>query len=168
MNPQGLTKPFYVIGENIHTTRVVLREGKLVTVAPDGRESVRYVTAGGETRYLPILDEFKTRADYIEGKVKHVMVAVRAGMSGVEPIASEAILYLRNMVDKQIKAGADYLDLNVDELSWNREEQKAAMDWLVRTVEPMSPVPLSIDSSRPGDSPHPASKPVAAWRASRC
>lgn len=138
---------FQIIGENIHTTRVVLREGKLVAIAPDGRESVRYVTSTGETRYLPISEEIKSRQDYQEGKVKHVMIAVRAAMSGVEPDASEALSYLRAMVDKQIRAGADYLDLNVDEISWNREEQKAAMAWLVRAIEPMSAVPLSIDSS---------------------
>jgi cobalamin-dependent methionine synthase I len=147
MNPQGLNRPFYVIGENIHTTRVVLRGGKLVGTSPDGEEAIRYTTSAGEVRYLPILEEFKSRQDYQDGRVKHVMVAVRAGMSGVEPVAGEALSYLKTMVDRQIKAGADYLDLNVDELSWNREEQKAAMDWLVRALEPLSPVPLSIDSS---------------------
>jgi 5-methyltetrahydrofolate--homocysteine methyltransferase len=147
MNPQGLNRPFYVIGENIHTTRVVLREGRLVVTSPSGEEAVRYTTTGGETRYLPILEEFKSRQDYQEGKVKHVMMAVRAGMCGVEPVASEALTYLRSLMEKQVRAGADFLDLNVDELSWNREEQKAAIDWLVRALEPLSPVPLSIDSS---------------------
>ncbi len=147
MNPQGLNRPFYVIGENIHTTRVVLRGGKLVAASPSGEESVRYSTSSGEVRYLPVLEEFKTRADYQEGKIKHVMMAVRAGMSPDAARAAEAVTYLQSLVDRQVKGGADYLDLNVDELSWDREEQKAAMDWLVRTVEPLSPVPLSIDSS---------------------
>jgi 5-methyltetrahydrofolate--homocysteine methyltransferase len=147
MIPQGLNQPFYVIGENIHTTRVVLREGKRVVTSPSGQEAVRYTTGAGETRYLPIPEEFKTRQDYQEGKVKHVMVAVRAAMSGIESAAGEALIYLRSLVDAQVRAGADYLDLNVDELSWNLTEQKAAMDWLVRALEPLSPVPLSIDSS---------------------
>ena len=147
MNPQGLNRPFYVIGENIHTTRLVLREGKLVVTSPSGQEAVRYTTTAGETRYLPIPEEFKSRQDYQEGKVKHVMVAVRAAMSGVEPAAGEAMTYLRTLVEKQVRAGADFLDLNVDELSWNLDEQKAAMHWLVRAVEPLSIVPLSIDSS---------------------
>jgi 5-methyltetrahydrofolate--homocysteine methyltransferase len=55
--------------------------------------------------------------------------------------------YLRSLVERQVRAGADFLDLNVDELSWNLDEQKAAMHWLVCALEPMSPVPLSIDSS---------------------
>jgi 5-methyltetrahydrofolate--homocysteine methyltransferase len=55
--------------------------------------------------------------------------------------------YLQALVDRQVKAGADFLDLNVDELSWNQDERKAGMRWLVRALEPLSPVPLSIDSS---------------------
>jgi cobalamin-dependent methionine synthase I len=147
MNPNGLNHPFCVIGENIHTTRAVMREGKLVVTSPSGEESVRYTTLAGETRYLAIPEEFKTRQDYQEGRVKHVMVALRAAMSGIERAASEALIYLRTMADKQVRAGADFLDLNVDELSWNRDEQKSAMEWLVRAIEPISPVPLSIDSS---------------------
>src|ERR1022692_4483065 len=127
MNPQGLNQPFTVIGENIHTTRIVLREGRLVVTSPSGQESVRYTTTAGETRYLPIREEFKTRQDYQEGKVKHVMVAVQAAMSGAEPDRVEALTYLRALVDRQVRAGADFLDLNVDEVSWNPEERKAAM-----------------------------------------
>jgi 5-methyltetrahydrofolate--homocysteine methyltransferase len=144
---RGLNKPFCVIGENIHTTRSVLRAGKLVTTAPSGEEAVRYTTAQGETRYLPIPEEFKSRQDYQEGRVKHVMVAIHAAMFGAGEAAAEGLRYLQAMVEKQVKAGADYLDLNVDEFSWNLEEQKAAMNWLVRAVEPLAPVPLSIDSS---------------------
>ena len=147
MKVQGLNKPFWVIGENIHTTRSVLREGKLVGTAPTGEEAVRYTTVAGETRYLPILEELKSRQDYQEGRVKHVMVAVRAAMCYTGEVAAEGMRYLQTLVDKQVKAGADYLDLNVDEFSWNLEEQKAAMRWLVQAVEPLSPVPLSIDSS---------------------
>lgn len=147
MNVQGLKKPFWVIGENIHTTRSLLREGKLVVTAPSGEEAVRYVTLGGETRYLPIPEELKERQDYQEGRVKHVMAAIRLAMFHTGEAAAEGLRYLQNLVEKQVKAGADYLDLNVDEFSWNLEEQKAAMRWLVGAIEPLSPAPLSIDSS---------------------
>ena len=147
MKVQGLDKPFQVIGENIHTTRSLLREGKLVVTAPSGEEAVRYVTTGGEKRYLPILEEFKSRPDYQEGRVKHVALAIRAAMNYTGETAAEGMRYLQTLVEKQVKAGADYLDLNVDEFSWNLEEQKAAMRWLVGVIEPLSPAPLSIDSS---------------------
>ena len=88
MNPEGLNGRFIVIGENIHTTRAVLREGKLVVTSPAGVESVRYTTAAGETRYLPVPEAMKTRQDYQEGRVKHVMAAVRSAMSGTEAAAA--------------------------------------------------------------------------------
>ena len=85
MKLQRLDKEFFVIGENIHTTRVVLRSGKLVVTTASGEEAVRYTTAAGETRYLVIPEEMKGRQDYQEGRVKHIMIAVRAAMSGREP-----------------------------------------------------------------------------------
>lgn len=147
MKPQNLNKEFVVIGENIHTTRVVLRPGKLVTTLPTGEEAVRYTTADGETRHLIIPEDIKRRQDYQEGRVKHIMIAVRAAMSGEKPHASEGMTYLRALVEKQLRAGADFLDVNVDEVSLKLDVQKKTMDWLVRTLEPLSPVPLSIDSS---------------------
>ena len=143
MKPRGLNQEFAVIGENIHTTRVVLRNGKLMGTSPAGEEAVRYTTVAGETRYLAVPEAMKTRQDYEEGRIKHVMIAVRRAMAGEE----EGLLYLRTLVEKQARAGADFLDLNVDEISLKHAEQLAAMEWLVRTVEPMSPVPLAIDSS---------------------
>ncbi len=145
MKPPGLSKEFVVIGENLHTTRVVLRNGKLMGTAPGGGEAVRYTTVEGETRWLGIPEDVKKGQDYEEGRVKHVMIAVRRAMAGDE----EGMTYLRTLVEKQARAGADFLDLNVDEISLKHVEQVAAMEWLVRTVEPLSPVPLAIDSSNP-------------------
>ena len=142
----GLEKEFVVIGENIHTTRVLRRDGKFITTAPSGEEAVRYTTVDGETRHLIIPEDFKRRQDYQEGRVKHLAIAVRAAMSGTEP-ATEGMTYLRTLIERQVKGGADFLDLNVDEISLRPAEQLAAMRWLVKALEPLAPVPLSIDSS---------------------
>ena len=75
--------------KNIHTTRVLLRNGKHIVTAPSGEDAVRYTARSGEIRYLVIPEEFKHRQDYQEGRVKHVAVAIRAAMSGVEPYATE-------------------------------------------------------------------------------
>jgi 5-methyltetrahydrofolate--homocysteine methyltransferase len=147
MKMDGREQQFIIIGENIHTTRVVLRNGKLVAAAPDGSEAVRYTATNGEIRYLVIPDDVKRTQDYDEGRVKHIKIAVRAAMAGQEPAAGEGIEYIRALVERQVKAGADFLDLNVDEISLRPEEQKEAIRWLVRMVEAMSPVPLSVDSS---------------------
>ncbi|MGA2985061.1 MAG: dihydropteroate synthase [Terriglobia bacterium] len=147
MRPQGFDKDFVVIGENLHTTRVLLRSGKHVVTAPSGEEAIRYTSTSGETRYLVIPEEIQRRQDFQEGRVKHVAVAVRDAMSGVEPVVSEGKEYLRTLAERQINTGADFLDINVDEVSLRHKEQLAAMCWLVQFIEALSPIPLSIDSS---------------------
>jgi cobalamin-dependent methionine synthase I len=144
---QDKAKEFFVIGENIHTTRVILRAGKLMGANANGEEAIRYVTSSGEISYLTIPTDIKDRQDYQEGRVKHIMIAVRSAMSGVEPAATEGMTYLKSLAEKQVRAGADFLDLNIDEVSLRIAEQKAAMRWLVDAIEPLSCVPLSIDSS---------------------
>jgi 5-methyltetrahydrofolate--homocysteine methyltransferase len=144
---QGLEKPFVVIGENLHTTRVLRRDGKFVTTLPSGEEVIRYTTLDGETRQLIIPEDFKRRQDYQEGRVKHIAIAVRVAMGGVEPAATEGMNYLRTLIERQVKAGADFLDVNVDEVSLRPADQIAAMRWGVKAMETLTPVPLSIDSS---------------------
>ena len=138
---------FIIIGENVHTTRVVRRSGKLVTNNPDGLESVRYLGTKKKRRYLVIPESIKKSQEYEEGRVKHVIIAVQAAMSGEEPHASEGVEYIRKIVQRQVDNGTDFLDVNVDEISWRLEEQKEAMRWLVQAIQQMSDTPLSIDSS---------------------
>jgi cobalamin-dependent methionine synthase I len=147
MKVKGLERDFIVIGENIHTTRVVLRQGKRVASTPEGAEAVVYSPETGEKRYLIIPDEIKRSQDYEEGRVKHVKIAVKSAMSGQEPEAREGLQYLKAMVRDQEQAGADFLDLNVDEVSLRLDEQKDAMRWLVQTVQAVCSIPVSIDSS---------------------
>ncbi len=137
---------FTTIGENIHTTRVLLRRGKRIVEAPDGRESVRFRDRGRESGYLPIPDDVKRGQDYEEGRVKHVGIAVRTAMAG-GPDAPIALEYLATLVQRQEHAGADYLDLNVDEVSLKPDEQQRAMAWLAGMVQDTGSTPLSIDSS---------------------
>jgi cobalamin-dependent methionine synthase I len=147
MKLNGREGEFIVIGENIHTTRVVLRKGRLIVTSPDGVEAVRYPGPDGENRYLTIPEAIKRTQDYEEGRVKHIKIALQAALSGLEPGASEGLEYLRYLVRRQVEAGADFLDLNVDEVSLRLEDQKAAMQWLVRTVQQVCSTPLSVDSS---------------------
>ena len=137
---------FTVIGENIHATRVVQRKGKRVGPGPDGRESLLYEGPDGSPRHLPIPDAIRETQDFAAGKVKHVQAALLAAMSD-GPDAAAGVGYIAWMVQRQVAAGADYLDLNVDELSTRDEEQRAAMAWLVRTIGEMSHAPISLDSS---------------------
>ena len=138
---------FIIIGENIHTTRIVQRKGKLVNERPNGDEAVRYLDNNKKRRYLIIPEKIKQTQDYQEGRVKHITVAIQSAMSGQGPESDEGMKYLYSLAQRQINAGADFLDLNVDEISVKPEEQQIAMQWIVKTIQPISSVPLSIDSS---------------------
>ncbi len=144
MNIPGTDRSFVVIGENVHTTRVILRKGKLIGDDPQGVESVRFRDGESKRRFLEIPEKVKTTQDYEEGRVKHLKIAVQQAMLG----SADAMDYIRRQVQRQDDAGTDFLDLNVDEISLKEEEQKESMRWLVGTVSAMSETPLSIDSSK--------------------
>ena len=142
----AMDREFIIIGENVHTTRVVLRKGKRVTDAGEG-EIVLYTAPDGAEGSLTIPEAAKSTQDYQEGRVKHVKLAVEAAMSGDSARASEGRDYLKQLVWHQEQAGADFLDINVDEISIKLPDQKAAMAWLVDVVQGLSDLPVSVDSS---------------------
>ena len=139
-----------VIGENIHCTRVALRKGKRVAER-DGAEAILYRTADGEERALPVTEESKRTKDYEEGRVKHVQVAIETAMetAASDPPGdpAEGLRYIEALVRHQERAGAAFLDLNVDEISPKLAVQTGAMTWLAVTVQGLTDLPLSIDSS---------------------
>jgi 5-methyltetrahydrofolate--homocysteine methyltransferase len=140
------SKQFIIIGENIHCTRTFKREGNLVGSAPDGRPAVIYDEAG-KKKFLPIPDPVLKSGDWENGKVKHCAAAIWQGMNGKGADKDAGLDYLRAMASKQEKAGATYLDINVDEYSLDLEERVRAMQWTAQVIQKASPLPLSIDSS---------------------
>ncbi len=139
--------PFIVIGENVHATRVLLRTGARVTSLPDGSPALAFTDDGGIERLLAV------PGDAVEGagekqKVKHVKAAVLAGLAG-GPDAELGRGYVRFLARRQVDAGADYLDLNVDEASNDLDVRVAAMRWLVAAIEDATPAALALDSSAP-------------------
>ena len=71
---------------------------------------------------------------------------MRVALSG-GPDASLGLAYLHAVALRQVAAGAQFLDVNVDEYSHRLHEQIEVMTWLVGELAPMAGVPLSIDSS---------------------
>ena len=139
--------PFIVIGENIHATRVLLRNGARVSSLPDGRPALPFTDDDGAERLLPVPDAALDGAGDKQ-KVKHIKAAVLAGLDGgVDAGLGQG--YVRYLARRQVDAGADYLDLNVDEVSNDLEVRSAAMRWLVGAVEGATPAALSLDSSAP-------------------
>jgi hypothetical protein len=147
MKIAGLEKEFIIVGENVHTTRIVRLKGKRVVDNSDGVQSVRYFDADKNPLYLEIPEKIKSTQDYEEGRVKHVKIAVQTAMSGEGAAQSRGLHYLHHLIRRQVNNGADFLDLNVDEVSLRLDDQKTAIQWLVRMAQEVSPIPLSIDSS---------------------
>lgn len=148
--PRVIDSPdqFIVLGENIHTTRIVKRGGIRGHVFEDGTEAVKY-KVGDEQRFVHVPEHFTTTQPYEQGNLKHFMIAVWKGLNGDADESAEGSAYIQYSVNRQIRAGAHYLDLNVDEASYRLHEQKESMEWLVKFVESVSTVPPSVDSSNP-------------------
>tara|TARA_A100001037_G_scaffold305288_1_gene344817 strand:+ start:9264 stop:10271 length:1008 start_codon:yes stop_codon:yes gene_type:complete len=139
-------KRFTVIGENIHATRVLRLNGKRVGENEEGVQSVKYSSAGN-TKFMTIPEEMKKTQPYQQGQAKHFMIAVWKGLFGDSQDQEEAVDYIKNETKRQENAGANFLDLNIDEMSHKLDIQINSMKWLVSTVEEFSSVPPSIDSS---------------------
>src|SRR5687767_8573937 len=107
---------FITIGENMHTTRVVRRGAAQVTADDHGRVAIRFTDEHGGVRMLPVSEAEQRTQEYEEGRIKHVRTAVRLAMEEGED-AEVAVAYLRALATAQTRAGAAYLDVNVDEVS---------------------------------------------------
>ncbi len=137
---------FTVVGENIHCTRVLKRDGMFIGKTDSGQDAVIYESGGGK-KLLPIPEAFTESADWENGKVKRCAVAVWQGMYGSGADRDAGIDYLKAMAESQERADAAFLDINVDEFSMDLDERIKAMKWTAAVVQAASSLPLSIDSS---------------------
>lgn len=154
-------RPFLVIGENIHATRTLARTGRHIVQDETGQSGVAFESLAGEACVMPLAEPIARGSDFAAGKVKHVRNAVLLGMAndglvGAElasPPSQEAAAlaraYLLHLAIKQIRTGADWLDVNVDQVGGDLGVRMAAMSWTVRVLEEaiQVSVPLSLDSS---------------------
>ena len=142
-SPEGFTS----IGENIHATRVVLRNGRKAKTLDDGTEVVPFKGESGEDRLLTVPEWYKNTQPYDLGQIKHFLIAVMKGIGDDPSEQEEGAAYVHAEVRRQVRAGANYLDLNVDEISHKLDVQFRGIRWLVATTQSVSPLPLSVDSS---------------------
>lgn len=143
-----MDRRFAIIGENLHATRAFPRSSPRLAGAP-GAEAIAFPGPAGEPLALPVPPAAREGQDWEEGRVKHVRIAILAGMGGDPELARLGRAYIAHLVRAQEQAGAHWLDVNVDEISIRPAARKAAMEWLARLVQELSPLPLSIDSSDP-------------------
>jgi 5-methyltetrahydrofolate--homocysteine methyltransferase len=139
---------FIGVGENIHCTRIFKVGGKFCRETADGAYAVHYM-ADGEERQLPVPSHFVDSPDWESGKVKHCAVAIWQGNYGDDAARAAGVDYLETLARKQEAAGANYLDINVDEFSTDVEERVRFMKWTVDVVQSAVAIPVSIDSSNP-------------------
>ncbi len=145
----GKANKFYVVGENIHCTRVYKVGGKYVRETGDGGAVINFRDNGKE-KQLPVPEKFTKSTSWLSGTVKHTGVAIWQGLYGGDAARELAREYLHYMVKRQEANDASFLDVNVDEFSTDPEECKEAMAWAVGVVQEVAAVPVSIDSSNPG------------------
>jgi 5-methyltetrahydrofolate--homocysteine methyltransferase len=159
MASNAARRPFAVIGENIHATRTVKRDGQHMRRDGEGREFVAFADVAGMLRTMPLAAPIVAGSELAAGKVKHIRNALLLGLGGdrAAPVAITGPVspedgrdgrdYLVAAARRQEAAGADYLDVNVDELAGDEAIRVEAIAWLVRLLEPVTNVPLSLDSS---------------------
>ena len=138
---------FIVIGENIHTTRIIKRKGVKSYTFDDGREAIMYKNFD-EVKYVIVPDNFYKTQPFQQGNIKHFLIALWKCLYESDGF-KEGADYIEYEVKKQIDYGADYLDINIDEFSYKLDEQKKAMAWIVEFIEKVTTKPLCIDSSNP-------------------
>jgi 5-methyltetrahydrofolate corrinoid/iron sulfur protein methyltransferase len=79
------------------------------------------------------------------------MILIGERINGMFTIVKEAIANkdkkpIQDLAEKQTKAGAAYLDVNVGTAA---SDQADAMKWLVETIQETCSTPLSLDSQKP-------------------
>ena len=64
-------------------------------------------------------------------------------------IAGRDETFLGDLAKAQASAGADYIDVNVGSGHGSRQDEIAAMEWLIETVQTATGKPIAIDSDSP-------------------
>jgi cobalamin-dependent methionine synthase I len=128
-----------VIGENINTTRRIRADSQNIA-KEDGKIGYVYKDLDGTRKMLDITDIFPQDPNKVKTeRIAHIGQAIR----------KKDLNYLKWAILSQVNAGADVLDLCVDELSVYPEERLDFMRWTVRTAQQLADVSFALDSSDP-------------------
>jgi 5-methyltetrahydrofolate--homocysteine methyltransferase len=150
-------KVFDIIGENFNTTRR-LKPSSSRVVQDAGKVGVSYVGSDGSQRLLDITDIWPADPAKLRTfQIPHVAHAVR----------TQNVDYLAWIINSQVVAGANIIDLCVDEIAVDPAVRHKTMMWLIPVAQKITNAILAIDSSDPetiiaGLSVHDSSKSRAA------
>ena len=138
---------FITVGENIHCTRIVKSGGSRTDKLPGGGEGVAFKYSGVRN-LLPVPANWgEVSPVYEDGKIRHITLAIYLSMNGTTPEREIGELYLKWAAERQVKKGANFLDINVDEYTNDSSERIEIMKWLAGYLSELYDTPLSIDSS---------------------
>jgi hypothetical protein len=146
VRPDRTGAPFRIVGENIHATRILKRAGRHAVELDDGGVGIAFEGRDGGRAVLPVHPDVAAARDFAAGRIKHVASAIRWGLEDGD-LTELAARYVQTLAARQEAAGADWLDLNADEVAADSATRARAMTWLVTTVEATAGVPVAIDSS---------------------
>lgn len=132
-------KVFDIIGENFNTTRRIKGTSPRV-VQTGGKVGLTYTDLAGASRMLDITaiypaDPAKLRTF----QIPHVAHAMR----------TKDVTYIAWLIQAQANAGANIIDLCVDEIAIDPKERHGWMEWLVPVAQSITDAILAIDSSDP-------------------
>jgi 5-methyltetrahydrofolate--homocysteine methyltransferase len=128
-----------IIGENFNVTRR-LRPSSPRVVREGGTIGVSYPGPDGSLRLLDVTGIFpKDPAEVRKFQIPHVAHALRTGNMD----------YLAWLIRAQVDAGANIIDLCLDEMSVDPGERHRWMRWMVPVAQSLTDAVISIDSSDP-------------------
>lgn len=132
-------KVFDIIGENFNTSRRLKSTGPRI-VREDATIGVSYAGPDGSTRLLDVTAICPTDPGKLRiFQIPHVAHAVR----------TKNLDYIAWIINAQISAGANIIDVCVDEIAVDPAVRHRTMAWLVPVVQEITDAIIAIDSSDP-------------------
>lgn len=128
-----------IIGENFNTSRRIKATSPRVTKDGD-LVKLSYVNLNGDTDFLDVTSIYPEDPDQVKKtQLTHVAQAMH----------TKNLDYIEWLILRQIEAGANIIDICVDEICVDEEERHNWMRWIIPVVQKISDVTFAIDSSDP-------------------
>lgn len=128
-----------IIGENFNTSRRIKSTSPRVTKDGDSVK-LSYINLEGETAFLDITSIYPKDPEQLKKvQITHVSQAM----------INKDLDYIKWLIFKQIEAGANIIDICVDEICVDENERNEWMQWIIPVVQEMSDVTFAVDSSDP-------------------
>lgn len=128
-----------IIGENFNTSRRVKATSPRI-VKDSGLVKLTYTNLDEELVFLDITNLYPDDPTQLrKTQITHVAQAMRI----------KDMDYIAWLILRQVEAGANIIDICVDEISFDADERHEAMRWIIPVVQKIADVTYAIDSSDP-------------------